>query len=210
MRSTKAPRYQGKISSWKDEQGFGFIAHNGGGPSVFFHIKTWSERGVRPAPGDLVTYELSANEKGQPRAERVAFVRDRHARPDTPSGARSGSPLIAFGFVAVIAIAVLLGKLPLLVLGLYIVASLVTFITYGVDKSAARKGRWRTKESTLHMLGLVGGWPGALLAQRVYRHKSKKREFQAMFWFTVFLNCAVLGWTVLPAGVRRSALAIFG
>lgn len=123
---------------------------------------------------------------------------------------RSGSPLIAFGFFAVIAVAVLLGKLPLLALGLYIVASLVTFIVYGVDKSAARKGRWRTRESTLHLLGLLGGWPGALLAQRVYRHKSKKREFQAVFWTTVFLNCAVLGWTVLPAGVRWSALAIFG
>ena len=210
MRQAKPPRYQGKISSWKDEQGFGFIAQNGGGPSVFFHIKAFTERGIRPAAGDLVTYELSANEKGQPRAERVAFVHDRHARPEAPSGAGAGSPLIAFGFLAVLAVAVVLGRLPLPVLGLYVVASLVAFIAYGVDKSAARNGRWRTKESTLHMLGLCGGWPGALLAQRVYRHKSKKREFQVVFWFTVLVNCAVLGWTVLPDDVRGSALAIIG
>lgn len=210
MRSAKAPRYQGKISSWKDEQGFGFIAQNGGGPSVFFHIKAFTERGIRPAPGDIVTYELSANEKGQPRAERVAFVRDRHARPDAPSGARSGSPLLAFGFLAVLAVAVVLGALPVLALGLYAVASLVTFITYGVDKSAARNGRWRTRESTLHMLGLIGGWPGALLAQRVYRHKSKKREFQMVFWLTVLVNCAVLGVLTLPGGdaYLRDALGL--
>lgn len=209
MRRTRTPRYQGKISSWKDEQGFGFIAQNGGGPSVFFHIKAFTERGIRPAAGDLVTYELSANEKGQPRAERVAFVRDRDARPDASSGSRSGSPLIAFGFLAVLAVAVLLGRLPALVLGLYAVASLVAFIAYGVDKSAARNGRWRTKESTLHMLGLVGGWPGALLAQRVYRHKSKKQEFQVVFWLTVFLNCGVLGWTMLPGGAD-SLRAVLG
>ena len=210
MRQAKTPRYQGKISSWKDEQGFGFITQSGGGPSVFFHIKAFTERGVRPAAGDIVTYELSANDKGQPRAERVAFVRERHARPETPSGARSGSPLIAFGFFAVLVVAVALGRLPALALGLYAGASLITFVVYGVDKSAARNGRWRTKESTLHMLGLVGGWPGALLAQRVYRHKSKKQEFQIVFWCTVLVNCAVLGWTVLPAEVRRSALAIIG
>jgi len=210
MRSTKAPRYQGRISSWKDEQGFGFIAQDGGGPSVFFHIKALTERGTRPAPGDMVTYELSTNDRGQPRAERVAFVRNRHARPDAPAGSRSGSPLIALGFLAVLALAVLLGRLPPLVLGLYAAVSLVAFIAYGVDKSAARNGRWRTKESTLHMLGLVGGWPGALLAQRVYRHKSKKQEFQVVFWCTVLVNCCVLGWAMLPADVRRSVLAIIG
>jgi len=210
MRQTKTPRYQGRVSSWKDEQGFGFIAQNGGGPSVFFHIKAFTERGIRPAPGDLVTYELHVNDKGQPRAERVAFVRDRTAPARESSASRSGSPLIAFGFFAMLGIAVLLGKLPALALGLYTGASVVAFIAYGLDKSAARNGRWRTKESTLHMLALVGGWPGALLAQRVYRHKSKKREFQVVFWAIVLLNCGVLGWAMLPASVRNPALAIIG
>lgn len=210
MRQTKAPRYQGKISSWKDEQGFGFIAQNGGGPSVFFHIKAFTERGIRPAPGDLVTYELSVNDKGQPRAERVALVRERSTPARDTSGPGSGSPLLALGFFAVLGIAVLLGRLPPLALGLYAGASLAAFVAYGLDKSAARNGRWRTKESTLHLLALVGGWPGALLAQRVYRHKSKKREFQVVFWSTVLVNCGVLGWTMLPASVRGSTLAIIG
>jgi uncharacterized membrane protein YsdA (DUF1294 family)/cold shock CspA family protein len=210
MRQAKPPRYQGKISSWKDEQGFGFIAQNGGGPGVFFHIKAFTERGIRPAPGDLVTYQLGVNDKGQPRAERVALVRKRSTPARDTSGPGSGSPLIAFGFFAVLGIAVVLGKLPPQALGLYAGASLAAFLAYGLDKSAARNGRWRTKESTLHLLALVGGWPGALLAQRVYRHKSKKREFQVVFWATVLVNCGVLGWTMLPASVGSSTLAIIG
>lgn len=74
----------------------------------------------------------------------------------------------------------------------YLAASLGTFVVYAVDKSAAQRGRWRTAESTLHVLALVGGWPGALIAQRVFRHKSRKPSFRAGFLLTVVLNCALL------------------
>ncbi|HJV67205.1 MAG TPA: DUF1294 domain-containing protein [Geomonas sp.] len=81
----------------------------------------------------------------------------------------------------------------------YLLASLVTFLTYALDKSAARNGRWRTRESTLHLLSLVGGWPGALLAQNMLHHKSNKRSFRAVFWMTVGLNCFALCWLLLKA-----------
>jgi uncharacterized membrane protein YsdA (DUF1294 family) len=68
--------------------------------------------------------------------------------------------------------------------------SLLCFVAYARDKSAARSGRWRTKESTLLMLGLLCGWPGALLAQYLLRHKTAKTGFQTMFWVTVVLNVA--------------------
>ena len=67
----------------------------------------------------------------------------------------------------------------------------------GADKAAARQGRWRTPESTLHTLALVGGWPGALVAQRVFRHKTTKQPFRTIFWFTVVANCAALAWLLL-------------
>ena len=72
---------------------------------------------------------------------------------------------------------------------LYIAASVAAFVAYGVDKSAARGGGWRTPERTLHVLSLIGGWPGALVAQRVFRHKSRKRSFRAAFYTTVAVNC---------------------
>ena len=72
-------------------------------------------------------------------------------------------------------------------------ASVATVVAYGVDKSAAEQHRWRVKESTLHLLALLGGWPGAFIAQRMFRHKSRKPSFQAGFMVTVVLNCVALG-----------------
>jgi uncharacterized membrane protein YsdA (DUF1294 family) len=88
---------------------------------------------------------------------------------------------------------VLIGRLPLTLISVYLAASTITFIAYAIDKSAAQNNRWRTKESTLHLFGLAGGWPGALLAQKTLRHKSKKDEFQTVFWATVIANCFCLG-----------------
>ena len=81
--------------------------------------------------------------------------------------------------------------LPLL-LALYLSASVAVFLLYGWDKAASMSGQWRTRESTLHILSLLGGWPGALLAQRVFRHKSRKHSFKAVFWLTVLANCVGL------------------
>ena len=105
--------------------------------------------------------------------------------------------------------AVLVGKLPRAVLGVYFAASVVAFLAYAFDKSAAEKEQWRTKESTLHLFGLMGGWPGALLAQKVFRHKSRKQEFQTVFWVTVVLNCVALAVYATPTG-SRALMSILG
>ena len=81
--------------------------------------------------------------------------------------------------------------LPIILLW-YLAASVAAVLAYGVDKSAAERNRWRVKESTLHLLALVGGWPGALIAQSVFRHKSRKPSFQAVFTVTVIVNCVAL------------------
>jgi uncharacterized membrane protein YsdA (DUF1294 family) len=70
--------------------------------------------------------------------------------------------------------------------------SLVTFIRYGQDKARARRNQRRISERSLLMLGLAGGWPGALLAQRLFRHKTSKRPFQMAFWMTVVAHCGML------------------
>jgi uncharacterized membrane protein YsdA (DUF1294 family) len=86
------------------------------------------------------------------------------------------------------------GTLPLAVPLIYIAASAVTFIVYAADKAAAKGGQWRTRERTLHALAAIGGWPGALIAHTVLRHKSRKPSFQTLFRATVALNCAALAW----------------
>ncbi|MEV4688011.1 DUF1294 domain-containing protein [Microbacterium sp. LWH3-1.2] len=75
---------------------------------------------------------------------------------------------------------------------LYGAASIVAFAVYGIDKAAARRQANRVSEPTLLILGLVGGWPGALVAQQVFRHKTRKRSFRRVFWGTVGANVLAL------------------
>lgn len=70
----------------------------------------------------------------------------------------------------------------------YVLLSVVTFVLYAVDKSAAIHQRWRIRERTLHILSVVGGWPGAIIGQKLFRHKTQKRSFRTIFWLTVTTN----------------------
>lgn len=74
----------------------------------------------------------------------------------------------------------------------YGLMSLITYAVYAVDKAAARQGRRRVPERMLHIFALLGGWPGALLAQQHLRHKSSKTRFLALFWLTVLIHMAVV------------------
>lgn len=81
-------------------------------------------------------------------------------------------------------------NLPAYALPVYVVVSVATFVVYGLDKRAALRGQWRTRERTLHLLELAGGWPGALVAQRVFRHKTHDSGFRLVFF-------AIIGFHVL-------------
>jgi len=112
----------------------------------------------------------------------------------------SWSMIVVYIFFAIMGVSVLTTQIDPLVLAFYMAVSIITFTVYAIDKSAATKGTWRTSESTLHLLSLVGGWPGALVAQQKLRHKSKKQFFRFVYWITVALNCALLSWLLIPIG----------
>ena len=83
----------------------------------------------------------------------------------------------------------------------------ITFLIYRTDKRRAEAGAWRIPESTLHFASLMGGWPGAFLAQRTYRHKTSKTSFQLVFWFIVILHYFVavdslLAWRFTTGAMR--------
>jgi uncharacterized membrane protein YsdA (DUF1294 family) len=99
-------------------------------------------------------------------------------------------------FLLCLAGAVFIGRLPVAILAVYVIASVGTYLLYAHDKAAARADRWRTAESTLHLLSVVGGWPGALVAQTLLRHKTSKPSFRFVFWVTILVNCMALAWWV--------------
>ncbi|MFL1389947.1 DUF1294 domain-containing protein [Pseudomonas tritici] len=73
-------------------------------------------------------------------------------------------------------------------LAAYGVVSVITFLLYWRDKRKARTDGWRTPENILHAVELAGGWPGALIAQQVFRHKTRKVSYQVLFWVIVLLH----------------------
>ena len=189
-------RHKGRLTEWQDERGFGFITPMSGGDRVFVHIKSFTNRHRRPLGDELVTYELKRDPKGRLQGVNVAVSGDKAPRASSPEpGAKS--LLLAATLIVFISAAVIVGRLPVLVFWLYSVGSGITFLVYGWDKSSARLNRWRTPESTLHLLSLLGGWPGALVAQKYLRHKSSKQSFQTAFWATVVLNCGALIWLLM-------------
>ncbi|KRB28635.1 cold shock and DUF1294 domain-containing protein [Acidovorax sp. Root70] len=136
------------------------------------------------------TRRAPAQGTGQPQASR------RRRPAATSASPAAGSMLIhilMLGWAALLAWGVWAGRLPGWVIGAALAINLLTFVIYAIDKSAAQNGRWRIKESHLHLLGLAGGWPGAWFAQQRLRHKSRKAEFRAVYWMTVVMHCAALG-----------------
>lgn len=189
-------RLKGRIREWRDDKGFGFIEPMLPGPAVFVHVKAFTRPGRRPQVGDLLIYTAGRDANGRPRAERVEFsLASRESIPDLPRARRRpwAIPLAVLGLVGAAAAAAF-GKVPLIVPGLYAGMSLFTYVLYTWDKVAARGHRWRTQESTLLLAGLLGGWPGALIAQETLRHKTAKASFRTSFWFTVVVNVAVIAW----------------
>ena len=190
---------RGRIADWKDDRGFGFIEPQSGGGKVFLHISAMVRGSRRPSIGDVVSYDIARTSDGKTRAANVR-----------PAGFAAVSGVLMSKRVFLSSVALLVfpvlwwfvkqGAFPALLFWVFAGMSLVAFVLYGLDKSAAMREAQRTPESTLQFCALLGGWPGALLAQQVFRHKSSKRSFQITFWFTVVLNCGVLGFVGSPTG----------
>ena len=193
----------GKVHEWNDGRGFGFILPLEGGTEsgrTFFHVRDYRQDGRRPEPGELVKYVAGKQADGRWRATSVkraatARVKPRPPRQSPISGFRIPrwlqlSFILAYGLA--LAKWIQLGKLPLEAGFVVALLCVATFIAYALDKHAAQGNAWRIPEANLHLLELAGGWPGALLAQQLLRHKTSKRSYRAVFWVMVALHCGIL------------------
>lgn len=197
-------RYLGKIIKWDEAKGFGFAVPKGGNQPVFVHTRDFLNRQRRPSNGALISYELGSDTKGRCCAVNVRYAGESAAAVQLRI---SLLPLIwAALFMVLLVGMVTAGNLPVIVSMIYLAMSLFTFMVYWSDKSAAESERRRTPEKRLHFFGLAGGWPGAIFAQQLLRHKSSKREFQTKFWGTVMLNCGALAWLASPYGADARLL----
>ncbi|WP_409475936.1 DUF1294 domain-containing protein [Stenotrophomonas sp. Y-13] len=209
----------GRIEQWNDGKGHGFVrplqsqAGAGDAARAFVHIKAIAKAGRRPADGDLIRYDCERDARGRLNAVDVTLVNaavmrtraQRRVAAKTAARQRraAAAPIDAVQrcilACALIALAAggALRLWPLPVTLAYVAMGTVSFFAYARDKNAASNGQWRTRESTLHAFDLLCGWPGGLLAQQAFRHKTRKIGFQLGFWTSAVLNCAALYW-LLP------------
>ena len=195
-------RETGVVKAWNPDRGFGFV-QRAAAPDLFLHIKAFPRGAADPVVGDEVTFEVEVQPDGKPRAAQARLASESYAPPVRPT-----SPII--GALAILAFAsiyslveVYWGPVPLWVLFLYLGVSAITFGSYAIDKSAARLKQRRVAETSLILLGMLGGWPGAILAQQLLRHKTAKPSFRAVFWVSVLINVFVFVAINAP-GVAQS------
>ena len=194
-------RFEGKLSVWNDERGFGYIEPKLGGEKIFLHVSVWPRNSGRPQLHQLLSFEVELTSKGK-RAKTIQLVLTRQAslKSERANNAQWGTAtlfvlplfLIAYAVIAIV------WKPSIWIAGAYALLSLVTFLAYAIDKSAATRGSWRISEQSLHALALFGGWPGALVAQQVLRHKSAKQDFRSVFWATVLINIVTFVFFTTP------------
>jgi uncharacterized membrane protein YsdA (DUF1294 family)/cold shock CspA family protein len=214
---------RGTLRSWDDHKGFGFIAPAHGGAELFAHISAMHGQ-RRPQSGDAVMYVAAKDGQGRARASHIRLadelaLDDPAIRLKPKQGKRSargrGEAANASGAIrhlrGKLLMAGLLCVLPawgvwqlyansgaVLWLLLYPLASVISALQYWRDKVQAQRGGWRTPEKVLHLGELLGGWPGALVAQQVLRHKTRKLSYQWIYWLIVLLHqVAWLDWLVL-------------
>jgi uncharacterized membrane protein YsdA (DUF1294 family)/cold shock CspA family protein len=198
-----AMRARGKLVHWDDEKGFGFVAPEGDGKHFFVHIRAFPGHGFRkPMLGDTVSFEPTVDEEGRLRAVKVQWEEFRLAP--------------GFATLALLAVGIFFAGLWLLtwihicspwILRGYLLLSAASFAVYARDKVNAMDDLYRVPEIKLHLLDLAGGWPGALYARHLLRHKNQKVTFRVYYWLTVCLNLAVLGYALSSVGREHQHLA---
>ena len=185
-------RFSGRLKTWNTDRSFGFIQPDGGGQEIFVHLSAVPSRFRPPKPGQSFTFEVEVNREGKKRAANIGVVerppRISLAPREAPAPWSLGSALAIPAFAVVYAVLATQFRVSPWFALAYVVLSAACLMAYAFDKSAAVAGRWRSSERSLLVFGLLGGWPGGLLAQQLLRHKSSKASFREAFWGTVVLN----------------------
>ncbi|HRJ01425.1 MAG TPA: DUF1294 domain-containing protein [Hyphomonas sp.] len=186
------PRSRGRLVSWNDERGYGFLVPDDGSGDVFAHANAFVKEGRHIEIGRIYDFDLEISGDGRRKANRVTlFVPPKQGPGLAAMLIQRGARFLvipAFIFIA-LAVASSVPVSPNWWL-IYAVASFTCFIGYGLDKFAAENKRWRVSETVLLLLGLAGGWPGGLIGQEVFRHKTQKKTFRTLFWMSVAINMA--------------------
>jgi len=203
----------GTVVFWRDDKGFGFVVCEQNQQKLFFHIRDLVSGSARPEKGDKIRFALQQDKQGRDIAAPWAFITakdvalpigQQQSMPDDAIDIRYANQialLFRLSFLAAVIMALLYGQLIYVLPLLYIEASLFTYWLYKADKEAAiaRHGN-RLAEESLQLFSLIGGWPGAYVAQLQLAHKRSKTSFRREFGFVIAGNALLVIWLLSPWG----------
>lgn len=195
-------RLNGVLIKWNVDKGYGFVQLASSNQQMFAHITEFENRRRTPKVGDEVSFNLQKQSDGKFRAIDVAYVRE------TMDWFLLPIIVIAMGYIAAVGYASLETQLPVQISWTFALLSAITYLFYAVDKCAAQNSKQRTPENVLHWLSVLGGWPGALIAQQQFRHKTRKTSFRVVFYLTVIVNVAAVSYLALGGHEFWNALPL--
>lgn len=111
--------------------------------------------------------------------------------------------LIGFTSLASIVLVALNLRIPILFVGAYLFFCIASFSFYAFDKFAAKCGWRRIPERNLLIADLLGGWAGGLIAQGIFRHKTKKRSFLMRFYASIAINLVSMAYIAEPLNTMQ-------
>lgn len=184
-------RKKGILTTWNDDKGYGFITPVGEKKEIFVHI---SEYQGYPLLNDRVSFTLSKDKSGRDCAiNTIKFdVAKLTSQIKKTNHISTFSILIITIFLLLLFYLIQDKKIATYIIIYYILIGIFTFYTYSKDKDFSQDGNWRVSEKRLHLLSMMGGWLGALIAQDKLNHKSSKKRFKIFFLITIMLNIALL------------------
>jgi uncharacterized membrane protein YsdA (DUF1294 family)/cold shock CspA family protein len=203
-------RLYGTVCYWRDDKGFGFVSTDSA-ERLFFHIRDFTAPpSKRPQQGDRLSFTLGFDK--QQRSCALAIQLEDPA-PIVAKPAKTNGPdfyqiqqqawCFRYLFFVLLLLSLLAGSFVFTVPLFYLEASLFTYWLYQIDKKMASNGqRSRLPEESLQMFSLIGGWPGALVAQKRLHHKVHKAPFQREFRFVIYGNSCFLLWLLSEPGTE--------
>ena len=181
---------EGTLVFWNDEKGFGFVRPAEGGEDYFVHISVFDKQlPRRPEIADRVVYQAAQDNRGR---RRLSYAALKGVQKESASSVRgiltkSRPPAISALIVTPLVLSSYIiwrfnNPLPLMS---YVFLSILTIIFYGYDKRHAIQGQWRIPEGYMHVMEIMGGWPGSLIAQIDFSHKTRKSPYRRRLWLII-------------------------
>lgn len=188
----------GVLVLWNDSKGFGFVRPDKSGEGDWFVHISVMKKGMerRPVAGDKVLFapDIKFPEKRKLHYLEISGMPYGEVRPDV-HGVMQQPMSVYMRMVVIMPFVLSLyliwethNPVPLFSYGFF---SVLTMMLYGADKTRSLSGQWRFPEVYFHILQLLGGWPGGLIAQNDFRHKRRKSSYQRIFWMTVAVHAVI-------------------